>query len=147
MPYSVGEAAKMLGVTPSTLRYYESEGLLGSLARSEGGRRVFSERDLEACRVIECLKTSGLSIKEIARFMDMVEQGDASLEERLELFKARRDALLAQMDELRRTLDVLEYKCWYYETAAKAGTEEAVSSLAESRVPTRVRAGRRALEG
>ena len=147
MEYTVGQAAEILGLTPSTLRYYESEGLLPFLKRSEGGRRIFSEKDLEACRVIACLKESGLSIQEIASFMAMAERGDASLGERLELFKGRRDAVLAQMEEVRRTLDVLEYKCWYYETAVRAGSEDAVRGLGIEEVPERVRAGRRALEG
>ena len=69
MTFTVGEAAKLLGVSASTLRYYESEGLLPTLGRSQGGQRLFGEQELEACRVIGCLKQSGLSIKDIKRFM------------------------------------------------------------------------------
>ena len=77
MAYTVGEVAKLLNVAPSTLRYYESEGLLPEVERTESGRRRYSDRDVEACRVIECLKASGLSIKDIRDFMEMVQHGDA----------------------------------------------------------------------
>ena len=84
------------------------------------------------------LRNTDLSIKEIARFMDMVEQGDASLEERLELFQARRDALLAQMDELKRTLNVLEYKCWYYDVARESGTCDTPKNMPFDELPKRI---------
>ncbi|MDO4891082.1 MAG: MerR family transcriptional regulator [Coriobacteriaceae bacterium] len=144
---SVGEAAKLLGVAPSTLRYYESAGLLTALARTDGGQRLFSDVDIEACRVIECLKMSGLSIKEIKAFMDMVAAGDESLEGRLALFEARRDALKREMAEMQSVLDVLEFKCWYYGTAVAAGTEDAVRGLSEEDIPAEHRAGCARLKG
>jgi DNA-binding transcriptional MerR regulator len=111
MSYTVGEAAKILGVATSTLRYYEQAGLLTSIERTAGGQRLFSDVDMEACRVIECLKESGLSIKDIKAFMDMVAAGDTSLPNRLALFEARRDALKREIAEMQSVLDVLEFKC------------------------------------
>ena len=92
MLYTVGEMAKILGVQPSTLRYYDKEGLLPFIARSEGGIRMFTEKDYEALQVIGCLKKSGLSIKEIKSFITMAQQGDKTIKERYELFHGRREA-------------------------------------------------------
>lgn len=127
MPYTVGEMANILGIHPSTLRYYDKEGLLPFVERSSGGIRMFSEKDHEWLKVIECLKQSGLSIKEIKNFTDMTMQGDeSSLAKRLALFQARRDAVKKQMKDMQKTLDLLEFKCWYYEQAIKDGSEERV---------------------
>jgi DNA-binding transcriptional MerR regulator len=139
MSYTVGQAANMLGVAPSTLRYYESQGLLPALARTSGGQRVFSDTDLEACRMIECLKQSGLSLADVKTFMDMVAEGDATLADRCTLFEARRKSLEAEIEDMKRILSVLEYKCWYYNRAAEAGTEDAVRNVASSDVPAELR--------
>lgn len=147
MSYSVGEVAKMLDLPASTLRYYESQGLLPTLSRSEGGQRRFQERDLEACRVIECLKASGLSIKEIKEFMDLVVEGDATIEQRLALFENRREAVLAEIEQLERTLSVLDFKRWYYTQAREAGTEDAVKQLKIDQIPEQHRAAKALLEG
>ena len=65
----------------------------------------------------------------------MVEVGDASIEDRLELLRRRREAVRQQIADLQETLSLLEYKCWYYETACQAGTEDVVRSLLCSEVP------------
>ena len=145
MLYTVGEMARAVGIPASTLRYYDQEGLLPFVERSRGGMRMFTDKDREALTVIDCLKKSGLSIREIRAFMAMAAEGDASIEQRLALFRARRDAVRQQMADLERTLELLEYKCWYYETARQAGSEEAVRRLSEEQVPPERRAARRRL--
>ena len=100
MLYTVGEMAKVMHIPASTLRYYDQEGLLPFVERSSGGIRMFSEKDYEWLKVIECLKSSGLSIKEIRAFIDMAARGDESIHERLELFQSRRAAVKKQMEDL-----------------------------------------------
>ena len=139
MFYTVGEMAKILGVPASTLRYYDQEGLLPFVERSKGGVRMFTEADYSTLMVIGCPKKSGLSIKEIKAFIQMAEQGDSSLKERLALFRHRKEAVEKQMQELRETLSLLEYKCWYYETACQAGTEDAVKDLPLESLPVEYR--------
>lgn len=140
MGYSIGEVARQLEVSPSTLRYYEAEGLLPAVHRDRGGRRLFSQRDLEACRVIECLKRSGLTIREIRGFMDMASEGDETLPGRLALFHARKESVQREIQELQRVLAVLEFKSWYYEQAVAAGTEDRVRCLSSREIPERHRA-------
>lgn len=120
MIYTVGEMAKMLGIPSSTLRYYDKEGLLPFVERSPGGIRMFQEKDYELLKIIECLKKAGMSIKDIKTYIELTLQGNDTIEQRLELFKNQKNVLLAQMASLQSTLDVLDYKCWFYETAKKA---------------------------
>lgn len=121
--YTIREVSDMFGIPATTLRYYDKEGLLPYVGRKESGYREFSENDIQMLHVIECLKKSGMSIKEIRQFADWVQLGDASLKERLEMFQHRKHAVEQQMEELKKTMELIEYKCWYYETALAAGTE------------------------
>lgn len=145
MPYTVGEMAKQIGVAPSTLRYYDKEGLLPFVERSGGGIRLFKDSDREWLAVIECLKKTGMPIREIKRFVDLCHEGDATIDERLQLIKRRRDAVLKQMESLNETLSLLEYKRWYYETAKEAGTCSIHDESEE--IPARFRAVREKAKG
>lgn len=145
MTYSVGEAAKRLGVSASALRYYDREGLLPFVTRTEGGARVFHEEDLRWLRLIHCLKASGLPIKSIRRFIELEMQGDTTIDERLRLFEAQRAVVRAQMEQLQQTLDTLEYKCWFYETAKRYGSTRAVGEIPDEALPEEIREARRRL--
>jgi len=144
--YSVGQISKLLDIPASTLRYYEQQGLLRHVQRTDGGQRQYCESDFQLLRVIECLKASGLSIDEIRAFIEMAERGDESIGERLALFENRRQAVLRQMEDLKQTLAVLEYKCWYYTTAKELGGEEAVAALPDSALTPKLRRTRKRLQ-
>lgn len=73
--YTIGQVSEQFDLPVSTLRYYDKEGLFPALTRTSGIRR-FGEQELEALRVIECLKRSGLEIKEIKQFMEWCAQGE-----------------------------------------------------------------------
>ena len=143
MFYTVGEMAKKLGVAPSTLRYYDKEGLLPFGERSGGGIRMFKDDDFQWLSIIECLKKAGLPIKEIKTFMDWCMEGDSTIEQRLELMKEQRDIVKKQIAQMQDTLAILDYKCWYYETAKKAGTCKIHDSLPEEAVPAGLAAARK----
>ncbi len=136
---TVGEMAKELGVAPSTLRYYDKEGLLPFVERSGGGIRVFQDKDRAALAVIECLKRTGLSIKEIKAFMEWCQEGDATIDQRLELMERQRESVKVQIAQMEDTLALLEYKCWYYETAKQAGTCAGLEDLGREDVPAHMR--------
>ncbi|WP_414732958.1 MerR family transcriptional regulator [Acetobacterium carbinolicum] len=122
MIYTVGEMAKKLNVAASTLRYYDKEGLLPFLERSSGGIRMFKDDDLSWLQIIECLKKTGMPIKDIKHFMDCCMDGDSKIDERQSIIESQRDAVIKQIKEMQEMLDMLNYKCWYYETAKEAGT-------------------------
>lgn len=124
MPYTIKQAAELTNLTPVTLRYYDKQGLLPYMERRESGYRMFSDGDIAMLRVIECLKKSGMPIKDIRQFSEWVLMGDDFLNERYEIFLERKKAVEAQIAELQKTLDFINHKCWYYETAIEAGTEK-----------------------
>lgn len=146
MLYTVGEMATMLGLAPSTLRYYDKEGLLPFLQRSESGIRVFSDTDYEWLKIIECLKATGMPLKDIRGFIHLAMQGDDTIEQRLQLFLRQRESVLRQLTKLQETLDIIDFKCWYYEMARQAGTTAVVEQLTAEQIPPRFRAVRNRLQ-
>lgn len=147
MVYTVGEMAKKIGVAPSTLRYYDKEGLLPFVERSSGGIRVFKEADYEWLKVIECLKKTGMPLKDIKTFIEMAMQGDETIDERLELIRKQRDEVGRQIAELQETMDTLNFKCWYYEIAKSAGTTAVPRGMKLEELPEEFREIRKKLRG
>ena len=146
MVYTVGEMAKLLGVTASTLRYYDKEGLLPFVEPSSGGIRMFRESDIEWLRVIECMKKAGMSIKDIRQYIELALKGDDTIELRLMMFRRQKEVLQQKMAEMQHTMAMVEYKCWYYETAKAAGTVEVPQNMKESDVPKQFHDIRRELK-
>lgn len=132
MYYSIGEISEKLNLPKSTIRYYDKEGLLPFVERKESGIRVFAESDISMLQVIECLKSTGLSIKDIKKFSEWCLKGDQTLRERYELFLESRKNVEEQMAQLQKTLELIEHKCWYYETALEAGTESIHKNKSEN---------------
>ena len=147
MIYTVGEMAKKIGVAPSTLRYYDKEGLLPFVERSNCGIRVFKEADYEWLKVIECLKKTGMPLKDIKTFIEMAMQGDETIDERLELIRKQREEVGRQIAELQETMDTLNFKCWYYETAKSAGTTAVPREMKLEELPEEFREIRKKLRG
>lgn len=133
--YSIGETAQLTGLSVSTLRYYDREGMFPGISRSNGGNRVFSDKEIDTLKIIECLKVSGMSIKEIKEFLQWCQEGDASLKKRQDMFYKRLAEMEKQMETLQDTINKLKFKCWYYDTAVSAGTEAAVRNLPDEKIP------------
>lgn len=140
MSYSIGEVARATNIAISTLRYYDREGMFPGMERNRGGVRVFSDKEVGTLKVIDCLKNTGMSIKDIKNFLDWGQEGDASLRKRRNLFYERLAEMTKQMEALQNTMNTIKYKCWYYDTAIAAGTEEAVKNLSVEEIPEEVRA-------
>ena len=139
MYYSIGEVANATGIAISTLRYYDREGMFPDMERSNGGIRVFSDTEINTLKVIECLKSSGMSIKSIKEFLVWCGEGDTSLVKRREMFHTRLEEVEKQIEALQETRNRLKYKCWYYDTAIAAGSEEVVKNLPIVEIPEDVR--------
>lgn len=136
--YTIGQVSEMFDLPISTLRYYDKEGLFPSMQR-QSGIRQFCETEIEALRVIECLKASGLEIKDIKRFMEWCMEGPSTYALRKELFETRKAAVEAEMMRLQKTLDMLKFKCWYYETAINDGSEDGLKRMIPDSLPLEVK--------
>lgn len=123
MSYSIKQVAEMMGVTPSTLRYYDQEGLLPNINR-KNGKRVFEDKDFKWLRLLNCLKNTNMPIKKIKEYCELAQKGDSTLKERYKLILEQKENILAQLKQLEYYLKEVEYKEWYYKEAIKEGTEK-----------------------
>lgn len=138
MNYSIGEVSRMFGLPQSTLRYYDKEGLLPYIQRQGAGIRRFDEQAVEALRVIECLKKSGMEIKDIRQFMIWCGEGASTYQQRLELFQRRRAEVEQELARLKKTLAMIDFKCWYYTQALATGSEDFTAAIPEG-LPEEIR--------
>lgn len=136
--YSIGQVSEMFHLPVSTLRYYDKEGLFPNMQRDSGIRK-FSEKELEAIRVIECLKKSGMEIKDIKQFMEWCSQGSDTYPQRRELFVKQKEHVEAEIERMKQVLDMLRFKCWYYEEAIKDGNEERLALMKPEDMPNEIR--------
>lgn len=136
--YTIGQVAEMFDLPISTLRYYDKQGLFPRLER-ESGIRKFSDNELEALRVIECLKKTGMEIKDIRQFMDWCVEGPSTYPQRRAMFEAQRAQLEAEIERMNRALDMLRFKCWYYDQAIKNGGEERLRAMIPDSLPEEIR--------
>ena len=132
--YTIGEVSKMFNIPISTLRYYDKEGLFPKIERKSGIRQ-FSEEEIEAIRVFDCLKKSGLKIKDIKHFIEWTQVGNETLQIRKELFDKQKIQIQSEIENLKKTLDMINYKCWYYNEALKAGDENYVITKIPNDLP------------
>lgn len=132
--YTIGQVSEMFQLPVSTLRYYDKEGLFPHMTRISGIRK-FSDTEIECLRMIECLKKTGMEIKEIKQFMEWCAEGASTYAQRKELFENRRDSLEKDMLELQKNMAMIRFKCWYYEQAMKDGNEDKLHQMLPDHLP------------
>jgi DNA-binding transcriptional MerR regulator len=119
---SIAEAARSTGVSVHTLRYYERAGLVVTeVDRTAGGRRRYQRLDLEWITVCTRLRATGMPIRTIRRYAELVAAGHGNEDERLELMEAHRADVLARLAELQENLRLIDHKIDVYRGRVAAG--------------------------
>jgi DNA-binding transcriptional MerR regulator len=119
---SIAEAARRTGVSVHTLRYYERAGLVVTrVGRTAGGRRRYRHEDLLWINVCTRLRATGMPIKAVRRYAELVSAGHGNEKERLALMEAHRADVLAKLDELQENLQLIDHKIDVYRGRVDAG--------------------------
>ena len=113
----IAEVSEKYGLSVDTLRYYERVGLIPPVHRNESGIRDYDELDLQRVDFIKCMRGAGLPVEVLIEYMELVQQGDKTVDARKEILIEQRDLLAARMEEMKKTLDRLNYKIEVYEKA------------------------------
>lgn len=122
---TIAEAARRTGVTAHTLRYYERAGLVVTpVDRTSGGRRRYHQLDLDWIKVCTRLRATGMPIKTIRRYAQLVTAGHGNEPERLALMEAHRAEVLAKLAELQENLELIDHKIDVYRGRLTAGTAD-----------------------
>ncbi|ORF29328.1 MerR family transcriptional regulator [Snodgrassella alvi] len=124
--YSIRAFADIFGLTPATVRYYESLGLI-SPQRSVNQRRFYTEKDVDWMRFILHLKNTGMSMEQLQQYVLLRSQGDITIAERLELLLQTRDDFLQQQAKLQKHLQILNDKIEWYQRRQQGLLSEKVS--------------------
>lgn len=128
MNYSISEAAKITKLTPYTLRYYEKEGLLPFVRKTQSGLRIYTDNDIAWIGLIECLKSTGMPLKGIKQYIDWFIAGDSTLSQRLNMFKEHRINVKNRLTQMRKNLERINHKIELYEEAVRLGSLEKAKS-------------------
>jgi DNA-binding transcriptional MerR regulator len=111
---TIADAAARTGLTAHTLRYYERDGLMLAVARSESGHRVYTDRDLDWIELITQLRATGMPIREVRRYAQLVRDGADNERERLDLLAAHRERVRRNLAEVTAHMAAIERKIDYY---------------------------------
>lgn len=113
----IAEVSERFGISLDTLRYYERVGLIPPVNRNESGIRDYNDLDLRRVEFIKCMRSAGLPIEVLIDYVALVQKGDKTIEARKEILKEQRQLLAARMQEMQKTLDILDHKIEVYEKA------------------------------
>lgn len=113
----IAEVSEQYSISADTLRYYERVGLIPSVNRNESGIRDYNDLDLRRVEFIKCMRSAGLPVDVLIEYVALVQRGDQTIEARKEILVEQRDLLLARMEEMQKTLDILNHKIEVYENA------------------------------
>jgi MerR family transcriptional regulator, aldehyde-responsive regulator len=111
----IAEVSERYGLSSDTLRYYERIGLLPIVTRTESGIRDYSELDIRRVEFVKCMRSAGLPIEVLIDYMELIEQGDDTIEARKEILVEQRALLVSRIAEMQKTLDLLNHKIEVYE--------------------------------
>lgn len=111
----IAQVSEQCGLSTDTLRYYERVGLIPPVNRTESGIREYDELDLKRVDFIKCMRSAGLPIEVLIAYVGLAQQGDETIATRKAILEEERARLAARMQEMQKTLDLLDYKIEMYE--------------------------------
>ena len=114
MPYTIKEVAEKTNISAHVLRYYEKEGVLPRIDRSQGGIRLYTDEDLDLLGLITCLKNTGMPLRDIKTFVQLREQGPETLRQRRDILSAQQQSVLERMQEMQKNYEKVTHKLAYY---------------------------------
>ncbi len=122
--YTIKEVADKMDVSEHTLRFWAKSGFFPFLTRNDNNVRMFSENDLNWVRIVKCLRSVGTQTKDVKRYIDLCIIGDSTIKERYQIILDTKAKALEQMDELKKQLELLDYKENFYKNLIKNHSED-----------------------
>ncbi|MCP9328533.1 MerR family transcriptional regulator [Liquorilactobacillus satsumensis] len=122
--YTIQKVAEIVQLSPHTVRFYAKKGLFPRITRDQHNVRLFSNKDLEYVEIVKALRTTGMSLRDIKKYIDLCEQGEATVEQRYQIMKAEVDKSAAKLAESHRQHELLAEKLKYYQQARLKGEKQ-----------------------
>ena len=124
MHYTIKEVADKLNISEHTLRFWAKSGFFPFITRDKNNIRLFSENDLNWVRIVKCLRSVGTENKAIKRYVDLCIIGDSTIKERYQIILDTKKKAYEQMEELKKQIDLLDYKESFYKNLIKNNLED-----------------------
>lgn len=118
---TISEVSRKYGLTQDTLRYYERAGMIPPVHRTAGGLRDYSEEDCSWVELVKCMRSAGLSVEAIIEYVRLVQEGNSTIAQRHQLLTKQRELPLKKQENIRQTIERLDYKISRYDAALKTG--------------------------
>jgi DNA-binding transcriptional MerR regulator len=122
----IAEVSEQNGISSDTLRYYERIGLIPPVNRSESGIRDYNELDIRRVEFVKCMRSAGLPVEVLIEYIGLVQKGDQTIEARKDILVEQRELLVARMEQMQKTLDILNHKIEVYEKAVLKNEKEMI---------------------
>ena len=123
MGKNIGDVAKMFSMTSYAIRYYDKIGLLSGVQRLEGGKRSFSQEDIDCLSVIRCLKDTGMSMNDIKAFMEVYSLEGNHIPQKRAMIEKQKSDLEEKVKILQKQIEHSDFKLWFFDNIAKNGVE------------------------
>ena len=122
----IAEVSEQYGISLDTLRYYERIGLIPPVTRNESGIRDYNELDVRRVEFVKCMRSAGLPIEVLIEYIGLVQRGDQTIETRKDILVEQRQLLISRMEQMQKTLDILNHKIEVYEKAVLKNEKEMI---------------------
>lgn len=122
--FTIKEVSDKMNVSEHTLRFWAKSGFFPFLTRNNNNVRLFSENDLNWVKIVKCLRSVGTQNKDIKRYIDLCIKGDSTIKERYQIILDTKVKALEQMEELKKQLELLDYKENFYKNLIKNHLED-----------------------
>ena len=123
----IAEVSEQYGISLDTLRYYERIGLIPPVTRNESGIRDYNELDVRRVEFVKCMRSAGLPIEVLIEYIGLVQRGDQTIEARKDILVEQRQLLISRMEQMQKTLDILNHKIEVYEKAVLKNEKEMIT--------------------
>ncbi len=131
--YTIKEVADKMDISEHTLRFWAKSGFFPFLTRNDNNVRMFSENDLNWVRIVKCLRSVGTQTKDVKRYIDLCIIGDSTIKERYQIILDTKAKALEQMDELKKQLELLDYKENFYKNLIKNHLEDSWNPMNQNK--------------
>jgi DNA-binding transcriptional MerR regulator len=132
----IGQVAEQTGLSIHTLRYYEQIGLVSPITREETGHRVYSEDDMHRIMFVVRLRSAGMPIADVKRYVELAQCGDETIVERLNLLEAHKAVVEQSIEELQEHLTTISNKIAHYRELHKNALDESMATQAVLEMPS-----------
>lgn len=107
---TIKEVEKISGLSQDTLRYYEKQGLVGPVEKTNGGIRNYTDKDIARIKFVKCMRSAEIPIDVLKKYLDLFDEGENTFNERKALLEKQREILKEKLDDMKKAYELLNDK-------------------------------------